>query len=122
MFDSHSDDESGNLSSSGTAVLLKFDTLHSLENYIRSLYYNAYPMTLYFQLQFIKFHCTVNVKSAIKCLLKKEQLSAKWQRDLNLQKRKYHGNSEKTGIEKRHDDKKEFVKQYIKEKYVENRT
>ena len=35
LFDFHSKDENGNLSSSGTAVLLKFDTFHSLENYIR---------------------------------------------------------------------------------------
>ena len=30
LFDSHSKYENGKLSSSGTAVLLKFDTLHSL--------------------------------------------------------------------------------------------
>ena len=48
LFDCHSKDENGNLSSSGTAVLLKFDLLYSLENYIRSVYYNAYPRTLYF--------------------------------------------------------------------------
>ena len=46
LFDSHSKDEHDNLSSSGTAVLLKFDTLYSLENYIRSVYYNAYPQGL----------------------------------------------------------------------------
>ena len=34
LFDSHSKDENGNLSSFVTAVLLKFDTLYSLENYI----------------------------------------------------------------------------------------
>ena len=33
LFDS-SKDENGNVSSSGTEVLIKFDTLHSLENYI----------------------------------------------------------------------------------------
>ena len=59
LFDSDSKDENGNLSSSGTAVLLKFDLLYSLENYIRSVYYNAYPRTLYFQVQFIKVHYTV---------------------------------------------------------------
>ena len=41
LFGSDSKDENGNLSRSGTAVLLKFDTLYSLENYIPSLYYNA---------------------------------------------------------------------------------
>ena len=55
LFDSHSKDVNG-------------DTLHSLENYMRSVYYNAYPMTIYFQQQFIKVQCTVTAKSAIKCL------------------------------------------------------
>ena len=35
LFDSHSKDENDNVSSSGTAVVIKFDTLHLLENYIR---------------------------------------------------------------------------------------
>ena len=35
LFDSHSKDENDNVSSLGTAVLIKFDTLHLLENYIR---------------------------------------------------------------------------------------
>ena len=56
---------------------------------------DAYQMTLYFQSQFINFHCTVNAKSAIKCLLKNERLPRKQQRDLNLQKRKYHENPKK---------------------------
>lgn len=60
LFDSHSEDEKSNLSSSGTEVLLKFDLLYSLGNYIRSVYYNTYPPMYYFQVQFIKVHCTVN--------------------------------------------------------------
>ena len=48
LFDSLSKDENGNLSSFGTAVLLKFDTLYSLENYVRSNYYYTFPLTLYF--------------------------------------------------------------------------
>ena len=47
-FHTQSKDESDNFSSSGTAVLLKFDYLFSLENYIRSVYYNIFPLTLYF--------------------------------------------------------------------------
>ena len=43
------------LSSSFTAVFLKFDALHSFENYLRSVYSNAYPLILYLQMQFIKF-------------------------------------------------------------------
>ena len=69
LFDSHSKDEYGNLSSSDTAVLLKFDSLNPLESYIRLVYYNTFPLTLYFQVQFIKFHCSVNTKTAIKCAL-----------------------------------------------------
>ena len=38
LFNSHSKDENRNLSSFGTAVLLKFDTLYSLENSIQSVY------------------------------------------------------------------------------------
>ena len=35
LFDSHLRDENINLSNSATAVLLKFGTLHSLENYMK---------------------------------------------------------------------------------------
>ena len=51
-------------------------------------------MALYFQLQFIKVHCTVNVKSAIKCSLQNDRLSANRQKDLNLQTRKHYENPE----------------------------
>ena len=37
VFDSHSKDENHNVSSSGILVLQKSDTLHSLENHIRSV-------------------------------------------------------------------------------------
>ena len=46
LFDSHSKDDNGNLSSSGTVVLSKLVTLCSLGNCIRSVYYSAYQMTL----------------------------------------------------------------------------
>ena len=65
LFDSHSKDEKGNLLSSVTVVYLKFDT-YSLENYIRLVYYNTFLLTVYFQVQFIKVHCTVNAKNTIK--------------------------------------------------------
>ena len=84
-----------NISSSGTAVLLKSDTLFSPENYTKSVYYNTYPLTLYFQVQFMKVHCTENAKNAIKSLLKKEGLSERRERDLNTRKRKYHDDPEK---------------------------
>lgn len=55
LLNSHSRYENGNLSSFGTTVLLEFDTLRSLENCIKFVYSNTYPMALSFQLQFIKF-------------------------------------------------------------------
>ena len=41
LFNFHSKGENGNLSSSGTPALLEFDALHSLENFIKSVYYNT---------------------------------------------------------------------------------
>ena len=55
LFDLHSKNKNSNLSNFGEAVLLKFDKLYSLENSIRSVYYNAYPMTMYFKIQYLKF-------------------------------------------------------------------
>ena len=52
LFDSHSKDEIGRMLATGTAVLLKFESLPSLENDIKSVYYSNYPMILYFQVQF----------------------------------------------------------------------
>ena len=86
LFDFLTKDEYGNLSSSGTAVLLKFDSLNLLENFIRLVYYNTFPQNLFFQVQFIKVHCSVNTKTVIKCALKKEQLSARQEKDLDIKK------------------------------------
>ena len=48
---SHGKDEIGRMSATGTAVLLKFDSLQSLQNYIKLVYYSSYPnLTLYFQI------------------------------------------------------------------------
>ena len=49
-------------------------------------------------------------------------MPAKRETALNLQERKCHENPEKKcrAVKRRYDDKKESVKQYIKEKYVEN--
>ena len=61
------------MSATGIAVLLKFGLLESLQNYIKSVYYSNYPMTLYFQVQFLKIKCTDNANSAIKNELKRER-------------------------------------------------
>ena len=52
LFNSHSKDENGNLRSSSTAILLNFDLLHSLENYVKSVYF-IFLLNLYFQVQFM---------------------------------------------------------------------
>ena len=61
------------MSATGTAVLLKSDSLQSLENYIRSVYQSNYPKTHYFQGQFLKLKFTDNTKSTIKNTLKSER-------------------------------------------------
>lgn len=62
FFDAHSKNENGNLLSSGTTV--------------QSVYYNAYPLTLYFQ-----------VNRSVHCQCQKlERMSANQQRRLNAKK------------------------------------
>ena len=73
LFESYSKDEIGIISATGTAVLLNFDSLQPLENYIKIVYYSNYPTTLYIQVQFLKLKCTDNTKSAIKSALKSEK-------------------------------------------------
>ena len=43
LFYFHSKDDNGDLSRCGTTAVLTFNTLHSVENYIESVYYNTYP-------------------------------------------------------------------------------
>ena len=71
------------MSATGTAVLLKFDSLQSLENYIKSVYYSNYPMALYFQIPFLRLKCTENVKSTNRNALKSE-------RKKKVSSKKYH--------------------------------
>ena len=46
LFDSHSKYEIGRMAATGTAVLLKCDSLQPSENYTKSIYYSNYPVTL----------------------------------------------------------------------------
>ena len=73
LFDPHRKDEIGRISATGTAVLLKFDLLQSLENYKKSVYYWTYPMILSFQEQFLKLKRTENTKSLVKSAFKSER-------------------------------------------------
>ena len=86
LFDYHGKDENSNLS------IAICNTLYSLENYVRSVYYNTFPLTLYFQVEFLKVHSTATAKNATKSELKKERLSARRERGLLAKKRKYHDN------------------------------
>ena len=76
-------------------------------------YYDAYLTNLVLSSVTHKIRCTVNVKSARRFLIKKDQLSAKWQRRLNAQKEKYHDDPEnkRQAVKKGYDDKKEYIKQ-----------
>ena len=47
--------------------------LQSLENHIILVYFSNYPMTLYFQVQFLKLKFTEKTKSTVKSALKSER-------------------------------------------------
>ena len=68
MSDSHSitRGKNGNASPSGTTVLLKVDTLLSLEKCIKAIYYSNYPLTMYYQLPFAKFYCFIANKQILR--------------------------------------------------------
>ena len=72
-------------------------------------------------MQFIKVHCNVNARSATKCLLKMEELSA--ERVLNTGNKKYHDGPKrkKQSVRKRYEDKNNSIKLHKEERYVENR-
>ena len=70
MFDSHSKDKNSNISAAGTAFLLKFESLPSLENCTVSVYHANYPKALYFQIQFIRLGCTLDARNRIKNSIK----------------------------------------------------
>ena len=62
---------------------------------------------------YIRVHCSANTKTATKCALKKEQLAARRERDLDTKKRKYHNDPEKKrdSAKKRYSNQKESTKQ-----------
>ena len=73
-------------------------------------------------MQFINVHCSANIKTAIKCALKKEQLSARRGIDLDTKKRKYHNDPQKKrdAAKEIYKNKKASIKQSKKGKYMEN--
>ena len=59
------------------------------------MYYNTFPLTLYFPAQIIKVQCTANTKNAIEYALKKEPLSERLEKIKLAKKRKYYEDPEK---------------------------
>ena len=57
LYDSYRKGE--NITVAGMTVLLKFESLSLLENYIRSVCYANYPIRLYFQIQLFRVSCTL---------------------------------------------------------------
>ena len=88
LFDSHSKNSSGNICQNGTSVLLKFETLSKLQEYVKDIYYVGlrYEM-LYFQIQFINLLCS---SEEVKVIESKVAL----ERRLNFRKQKYAINGE----------------------------
>ena len=122
LVDSHIKDEKENLSNFGTTVLLIFDQLYWLENYVRSVCYDVYPVTFYFQVQFIKVQCTVNVKNAIKYALKlKKSDSQQSKKDIQMPRKEniIAIQEKRLTVKKRYDKNKWSLKQ-PKKKCVEN--
>ena len=67
LFDSHSKNSSGNICQNGTSVLLKFETLSKLQEYVKNIYYVGLKHeTLYFQIQFINLLCSSEEMKVIK--------------------------------------------------------
>ena len=82
LFDSYSKNSSGNICQNGTSVLLKFETLNKLQEYVKHIYYIGLKHeTLYFQIQFITLLCSSREMKVIKSKVGLERL-------LNFQKRK----------------------------------
>ena len=54
LFDFHSKDKTGQVSVTGKAALLKFETCIIFDNYIRTVYHSNYLVTMSLQIQFCK--------------------------------------------------------------------
>lgn len=95
--------------------------MYSQKSYRWSVYYNACPLTLHVLLLCIKFHCIVNAKNVVESALKRRGCQQSG-REIWIPKNIYHDDSKKKrqAVKKRCNDKKRFVKQYKKEKDVEN--
>ena len=53
LLDSQTKNSSGNPAIDGTAVLLKFNSLLHIDEYIKKMYHEKQPISVYFQIQFL---------------------------------------------------------------------
>ena len=118
LFDSHSRDERGLAVQDGSSVVLKFENLFQLENYIQAVYLEYQSRErIYFQLQFI----SINMPNELKT-----NLSSPF---LNFQRRQFYNASATVKNEKRYINSKYYeqhkndLKQHYREhqdKYKQN--
>ena len=113
LFDSHSKDNQGKASQHGTSILLKFETLENLENYIYEVYYETHISHLrstYFQFQFVEIICSENTirsfynfiknkrRKSCSQVIQKEYFSQYWHTNgVNINKersKQYYSNAE----------------------------
>ena len=67
LFESHSKNSDENVWKNGTSVLLKFETLNKLQEYVKDMYHIGLKhKTLYFQIQFINMLCSSEEIKVIK--------------------------------------------------------
>ena len=82
LFDSHSKNSSTNICQNGISVLLKFETLSKLREYVKDIYYIGLKHeTQYFQIQFINLFCSFEEMKVVKSKVALE-------RHLNFQNQK----------------------------------
>ena len=73
LFDSHSRDSSGNQAIDGTAVLLKFNSLLYIDEYVQKMYLEKQPISVYLQIQFVRIVCFMEDISNIQADLEREK-------------------------------------------------
>ena len=104
------------MSAAGSEVLPKFDSLQSLENYIKSVYYSNYSMALYVQVQLLKPKCTENTKAQFKMhwKVRERKNCYRWKKISPRTRKKIQGAKERDYRDP------ESRRQYRKRKYQEN--
>ena len=58
----------------GTTILMKFEFLSFLEKYIKTTYYGINSTTMFFQLEFVKVICSLEIIRKVKTSLKKRRI------------------------------------------------